>query len=172
MSADNDAALSSGAAGLRAQAGQLWRSRAPRERQLIAAGAIALAALLVWLIAVQPALKTLRETPAELDRLDLQLQQMQLAAFESAGLRSASPVPPAQASEAVRAATERLGGKGKVALQGDRAVLTFSGVPFEAVRNWLGEVRSAARARPVEAQLLKGASGYSGSITITLAGNP
>ena len=172
MSADNDAALSSGAAGLRAQAGQLWRSRAPRERQLIAAGAIALAALLVWLIAVQPALKTLRETPAELDRLDLQLQQMQLAAFESAGLRSASPVPPSQASEAVRAATERLGGKGKVALQGDRAVLTFSGVPFEAVRNWLGEVRSAARARPVEAQLLKGASGYSGSITITLAGNP
>jgi len=172
MSTDNDAALSSGVAGVRAQAGQLWRSRAPRERQLIAAGAIALAALLVWLIAIQPALKTLRETPAELDRLDLQLQQMQLAAFESAGLRSASPVPPAQASEAVRAATERLGGKGKVALQGDRAVLTFSGVPFEAVRNWLGEVRSAARARPVEAQLLKGASGYSGSITITLAGNP
>ena len=172
MSTDNDAALSSGVAGVRAQAGQLWRSRAPRERQLIAAGAIALAALLVWLIAIQPALKTLRETPAELDRLDSQWQQMQLAAFESAGLRSASPVPPAQASEAVRAATERLGGKGKVALQGDRAVLTFSGVPFEAVRNWLGEVRSAARARPVDAQLLKGASGYSGSITITLAGNP
>ena len=171
MSADNDAALSSGAAGLRAQAGQLWRSRAPRERQLIAAGAIALAVLLVWLIAVQPALKTLRETPAELDRLDSQWQQMQLAAFESAALRSASPVPPAQANEALRAATERLGGKGKIVLQGDRAVLTFSGVPFEALRNWLGEARSAARARPVEAQLLKGASGYSGSISISLAGN-
>ena len=58
---------------------------------------------------------------------------MQLAAFESAALRSASPVPPAQANEALRAATERLGGKGKIALQGDRAVLTFSGVPFEAL---------------------------------------
>jgi len=172
VSVDNATSLPPGVASARAQAGQLWRSRAPRERQLIAGGAVALALLVVWLIAVQPALKTRRETPAELDRLDLQLQQMQLAAFESAGLRSASPVPPAQASEAVRAATERLGGKGKVALQGDRAVLTFSGVPFEAVRNWLGEVRSAARARPVEAQLLKGASGYSGSITITLSGNP
>ena len=128
--------------------------------------------LLVWLIAVQPALRTLRETPAELDRLDAQWQQMQVAASESAALRSASPVPPAQANEALRAATERLGGKGKIALQGDRAVLTFSGLPFEALRNWLGEVRSAARARPVEAQLLKGASGYSGSISITLAGNP
>jgi general secretion pathway protein M len=172
MSVENAAALPASLAGARAQAGQFWRSRAPRERLLIGGGAVALAVLLVWLIAVQPALRTLRETPAELDRLDSQWQQMQVAAAESAALRSASPVPPAQANEAVRAATERLGGKGKIALQGDRAVLTFSGLPFDALRNWLGEVRSAARARPVEAQLLKGASGYSGSITIALAGNP
>lgn len=171
MSTDTSASLTPGAAGLRAQAEALWRGRAPRERQLIAAGVIALALLVVWMIAVQPALRTLRETPTELDRLDSQWQQMQLAAVESATLRSASPVPPAQATEALRAATERLGGKGKIALQGDRAVLTFSGVPFEALRNWLGEVRSAARARPVEAQLLKGAAGYSGSISITMAGS-
>jgi general secretion pathway protein M len=173
MSTDHAATLPpSGASGPRQQATQFWRSRAPRERQLIGLGAIALIVLFVWMIAVQPALRTLRETPAELDRLDLQWQQMQLAALESASLRSASPVPPAQATEAVRAATERLGGKGKIALQGDRAVLTFSGVPFDGLRNWLGEVRSAARARPVEAQLLKGAAGYSGSISITLAGTP
>ena len=172
MNVDNVASLPPGVAGARDQAARFWRSRAPRERQLIAGGAVALALLVVWLIAVQPALRTLRETPAELDRLDAQWQQMQLAALESAALRSASPVPPAQANEALRAATERLGGKGKIALQGDRAVLTFSGVPFEALRNWLGEARSAARARPVEAQLLKGASGYSGSISISLAGNP
>ncbi len=171
MSTDNAVSLPPGAAGLRAQASHLWRARAPRERQMIAAAAIALAVLVVWMIAVQPALRTLRETPAELDRLDSQWQQMQLAAVESATLRSASPVPPAQAVEALRAATERLGGKGKIALQGDRAVLTFSGLPFEALRNWLGEVRSAARARPLEAQLLKGASGYSGSISITMAGS-
>ena len=160
------------AAAAREQAGQFWRSRAPRERQLIAAGAIAFALLVVWMIAVQPALRTLRETPAELDRLDLQWQQMQMAALESSSLRSASPVPPAQAAEALRAATERLGGKGKIAFQGDRAVLTFSGLAFEPLRNWLGEVRSAARARPIEAQLLKGASGYSGSISVTMAGTP
>ena len=172
MNTDNAVALPPGGAGARQQAGQVWRSRAPRERQLIAALALAIGVLVVWLIAVQPALRTLPETPAELDRLDLQWQQMQLAALESATLRSASPVPPAQASNALRAATERLGGKGKIALQGDRAVLTFSGVAFEGLRNWLGEVRSAARARPVEAQLLKGASGYSGSISIIMAGAP
>ena len=169
MSVDNATSLPPGVASARAQAGQLWRSRAPRERQLIAGGAVALALLVVWLIAVQPALRTLRETPAEIDRLDAQWQQMQIAAVESAALRSASPVPPAQANEALRAATERLGGKGKIALQGDRATLTFSAVPFETLRNWIGEARSAARARPVEAQLQKGTSGYSGTITVVLS---
>ena len=94
MSVDNATSLPPGVASARAQAGQLWRSRAPRERQLIAGGAGALALLVVWLIAVQPELRTLRETPAELDRLDTQWQQMQLAAVESAALRSVSPVPP------------------------------------------------------------------------------
>jgi len=162
--------LPPGLAGARAQAGRFWQSRAPRERLAIAAMVFAVAVLLVWLIAVQPALRTLREAPVELDRLDSQWQQMQLAALESATLRSASPVPPQQAAEALRAATERLGGKGKIALQGDRATLTFSAVPFETLRNWIGEARSAARARPVEAQLLKSANGYSGTITIVLSG--
>ena len=170
MSTDAAVSLPPGVAAARQQAGQFWQSRAPRERQLIAAMAIAVAVLLVWLVAVQPALRTLRETPAELDRLDSQWQQMQVAALESTTLRSASPVPPQQAAEALRAATERLGGKGKIALQGDRATLTFSAVPFEALRNWIGEARSAARARPVEAQLLKAASGYSGAIVVVLSG--
>ena len=169
MSTDHAAALAP-AGGARDQAGQFWQSRAPHERQLIIAAAVAVAILVVWLIAVRPALNTLRETPAELDRLDTQWQQMQLAALESATLRTASPVPPQQAAEALRAATERLGGKGRIALQGDRATLTFTAVPFEALRNWIGEARSAARARPVEAQLLKSATGYSGTITIVLSG--
>ena len=170
MSSDGAATMPPGVAGARQQAGQFWQARAPRERQLIVAMAVAVAVLIVWLIAVQPALRTLRETPAELDQLDNQLQQMQLAALESTTLRAVSPVPPQQAAEALRAATERLGGKGKIALQGDRAVLTFSTVPFESLRNWIVEARSAARARPIEAQLLKGAAGYSGSITVVLSG--
>jgi general secretion pathway protein M len=152
----------------RQQAGRFWQSRAPRERQLIGAGAVAVGALLLWLIFLQPALRTLRETPAELDRLDLQLQQMQLAAGEMQTLKTASPVPSEQAAAALRAATTPLGDKAKVVVQGDRATLTFTGVAPEALRAWLGEARSAARARPSEAQLVKAAAGYSGSITVVL----
>jgi len=153
----------------RKQAGKFWQARAPRERQLIAAAALALLVLVVWLVALQPALKTLREAPIELDVLDAQWQQMQLAALESEVLRSASPVPPAQAAEALRSATERLGSSAKLVMQGDRATLSFTGLAFEDLKAWLGEARSGARARPVDAQLLKAASGYSGSISVTLA---
>ena len=154
----------------RQQAGRFWQSRAPRERQLIVVMAVAVGTLLVWLTLLQPALRTLREAPIDLDRLDQQMQQMQLAAGEMQTLRAASPVPAEQAATALRAATAQLGERAKLAIQGDRATLTFTGVPADALRAFLGEARSAARARPMEAQLVKAATGYSGSVTLSLGG--
>lgn len=154
----------------RQQAGRFWQSRAPRERQLLVVMGIAVGVLIVWLTLLQPALRTLREAPIDLDRLDQQMQQMQMAAGEMQSLRAASPVPSEQAATALRAATAQLGEKAKLAIQGDRATLTFTGVPADALRAWLGEARSAARARPTEAQLVKAATGYSGSVTLNLGG--
>ena len=56
--------------GARQQAGRFWQARAPRERQLILVMVVSVAFLLGWLTLVQPALRTLREAPVELDRLD------------------------------------------------------------------------------------------------------
>jgi len=154
----------------RQQAGRFWQARAPRERQLIVVMSIAVVVLIVWLTLLQPALRTLHDAPIDLDRLDQQMQQMQLAAGEMRTLRAASPVPSEQAANALRAATAQLGEKAKLAIQGDRATLTFTGIPAEALRAWLGEARSAARARPMEAQLVKAAIGYSGSITVSIGG--
>jgi general secretion pathway protein M len=154
----------------RQQAGRFWQARAPRERQLIVVMSIAVVVLIVWLTLLQPALRTLHDAPIDLDRLDQQMQQMQLAAGEMRTLRAASPVPSEQAANALRAATAQLGEKAKLAIQGDRATLMFTGIPAEALRAWLGEARSAARARPMEAQLVKAAIGYSGSITVSIGG--
>ena len=154
----------------RQQAGRFWQSRAPRERQLIVVMVVSVAILAVWLILIQPALRILRDAPVELDRLDQQMQQMQLAASEMQGLRAASPVPTEQASTALRAATSQLGSSAKLSIQGDRAILTFTAIQGDALRGWLNEARSAARARPMEAQLVKAATGYTGSITVSLGG--
>jgi general secretion pathway protein M len=50
--------------------------------------------------------------------------------------------------------------------------LTLSGVTGDALRSWLGEARSAARARPIDAQLQRGAEGYTGSIVVGLGVGP
>jgi general secretion pathway protein M len=164
--------LPPGVLALRQRATDYWRSRAPRERLALGVVGAFLAVVLVWLLFVQPAWRVARDAPAQLDRLEGELQQMQRLAAESQTLRSAVPVPQAQAAAAVRAATERLADKARLSLQGDRASVTFNGVSAEALRGWLLEVRSAARARPAEAQLTRGPLGFSGTLVLSLGTNP
>ncbi len=149
-----------------------WAAFAPRERWLVQMAAAALLLLLVWMLAVQPAWRTLRSAPAQLDALETQALTMQRLAGEARELRAIPPLTAAQASVALKAATERLGDKAKLMLQGDRAVLTINGIGAEALRAWLQEVRAAARARPVEATLTRAAQGFSGTIVLATGGTP
>ncbi|MES2100346.1 MAG: type II secretion system protein GspM [Pseudomonadota bacterium] len=156
-------------ASLRQQAGTWWQARTPRERQAVVVVAIVVGLFVAWSLLVQPALRTVTQAPAQLDRLDAQYQQMQRIATESTVLRAAPRVAPAQAAQALKAATDRLGDRARLVLQGDRATLTLvTGVNPEALRAWLNEARSGARARPVEAQLQRGPLGYTGTMVVTL----
>lgn len=157
---------------LREQLRARWRALAPRERRLLAGAGALLALLAVWLLLVQPAWRTLRETPAQIDRVEAQLQRMQRLAAEASELRGTTPVPAAQAQEALRAATQRLGERTRLNVAGDRATVTLTGVEGQALRDWLAEARSGARARPLEVQLTRAAQGYSGTVVLALEATP
>lgn len=148
-----------------------WSQLALRERRLLTLAGTLVVLLIVVTVFVQPAWRTLRAAPAQLDALDLELQNMQRLAGETAELRATPPVNTTQSGAALKAASERLGDKAKLSLQGERAVLTLNGIGTEQLRSWLAEVRSGARARPVEASLTRGASGYSGTIVVALGGS-
>lgn len=147
-----------------------WNALAERERLLVGAATVLIVLALLWLLAVQPALRTLRSAPAEQARLEQQWQAMQRLAAEARTLRAAPPLAPGLAAQALQGATARLGTAGRLALQGDRAVLTLSGVDGEALAQWLVAARHGARARPVEARLTFGDSGYVGTIVVVLGG--
>ncbi len=149
-----------------------WQGLAARERRLLAWGGVVLALALLWWVALQPALHTLARAPAEHERLDAQLQQMQREAAEAQQLRALPPLPPEQAATVLRAATDRLGSKARLLLQGERATVTFTGVSSAALRDWLGEARAGARARPVEANLTRGHEGFNGSVILALGAAP
>jgi general secretion pathway protein M len=155
---------------LHTEATRRWAAMPPRERLGLTLAAIAIGIALVWMVGVAPALRTLRETPVQLDALDGQLQAMQRMAAEARDLRGTAPVPATAAAQALKSATDRLGDKGKLNVQGDRATLTLSGVTGETLRAWLTEARSGARARPIEAQLTRGPQGYAGTVVVSLGG--
>ena len=149
-----------------------WRALSERDRGLAHLAAAVLGAFLLWSVAIQPAWRTLREAPAQRDALDAQWQAMQALAAETRQLRDAPALGAEQAAAALRAASERLGGSARLSLQGDRAVLTLNGVSSTQLREWLAEARAGARARPVEAQLSRGAQGFSGSVVLQIGVGP
>jgi general secretion pathway protein M len=143
---------------------------APRERIMIGIAVTAVALAILWLVGVQPAWQTLRQAPARLAALDQQTQTMQRLAAEARELRNLPQVTLLQSTQALQAATTRLGPGAQLEFRGDRAILQLDGIGPQALREWLLEVRSGARARVVEAQLIRAPNGFSGTVTMTLAG--
>lgn len=149
-----------------------WQGLAARERRLVAVAALVLGGYLLWALAVQPAWRTIARAGAEIDALDRQLQAMQALADEARQLRDTPPVAPDQAAAALQSATARLGAQGRLLLQGDRAILTLNGAGTGALRDWLAEARTGARARPLEANLSRAGSGLSGTVVLAVRGAP
>jgi general secretion pathway protein M len=151
---------------------QRWLAMAPRERRVATVAAWIIGLALVWFVAVAPAWRSVATATARLDQLDAQLQQMQRMAGEAATLRALPAVGSAQSQAAVKAATDALGGAARLSMAGERATVTFTNVNSTQLREWLAETRSAGRARPVEANLTRGAQGFSGSVVLALPGAP
>jgi general secretion pathway protein M len=143
-----------------------WAQRQPREKRLLLAAAGVIALALLWL-ATAPAWRTVRATPSQLQALETQLQAMKRLAAEAQALRAESPVPMEQGRVALQASAAQLGDKARVSLQGERAVLTLTGLPAEQLTAWLAEVRINARARVVESQLQRTPEGgYAGTVVL------
>jgi len=135
-----------------------WQAASVRERRsLLLAGAV-LGLYLLWALALQPALKTLRTAPERLAELDGQLQQMQRLALEASELRQQPAISPGEAEAALNAASTRLGPTTRLQMVGDRVTVSFTEINPADLQAWLSEVRVAARARVVEATLQRAGS--------------
>lgn len=156
----------------RQQFDERWSAMAPRERLMVRLMAWSLLIVLVVMLGLRPAWRSLTETPAQLQAVEAQLEQMRRWAQESQQLRQRPPVPPIQAEAALRAASARLGASARLNIQADRATLSFSGVSGGVLADWLQEARSAARARVVEADVQAVGNGFNGSFVLALSSAP
>ena len=136
-----------------------WRGLASRERSGIALAATAVAVMLLWWLALSPALQTLAQAKTQGGQLEAQLQAMHVLQAQAQALQAQ---PKMGRDEAVRAlessVKQRLGTNAQFTLQGERALVTLKGVSAEALAQWLTLARVNARSVPIEARLQRSAA--------------
>ena len=131
-----------------------WAALQPREKTLVLASAVLVLAALLWWLALAPALKTLRSAPQQHQALDAQLEQMKRLQAQATQMQSQPVLDQAASRRALDAAVkQRLGATTQVNVVGDRATVILKAGPADAIAPWLAQVRTNARALPVEVKL-------------------
>ena len=146
-----------------------WQTLERRERRLVLAAALVRGLALVWLVALAPALRTVRSAPERLDQLDQQLQRVQRLAAQAQDLQARPVVRRDDALRTLEASLrQRLGERAQMSLAGDTVTVTLRGAAPQALAPWLGQVRSAARVVVLQARLNHSPLGWDGSIVLQL----
>lgn len=163
-------------AGVGARARAAWTALAPRERRLIALATTAVLLGLLWLLALAPALATLRAAPAQRQLLQGEAQRMQALRDEAQALKALPRLGRDEALRALEAGTRaRLGTAAQLSVAGDRAQLTLRDVSAQALADWLADARANARASVVDARLTRAgdrtagtSANWSGTLSLSL----
>lgn len=135
-----------------------WAALDARERRLVTIGALLVGLALIWWIVLAPALKTLREAPAEHAKLDAQLQQMTTLQAQAKALQSQPRANRDEAMKALEGSVQaELGPAAQMQPQGggEGVNVTIRAVPAEALAKWLAQARGNARAVPKEVHLTR-----------------
>jgi general secretion pathway protein M len=156
-----------------AQTGALrarWVALAPREKWMVAAATALVLLVLLWMIAIGPALATLRTAQDQRRTLDMQVQRMLNLQAQAQSLQAQ---PKIGRDEALRqlelSARQKLGTTGRVLISGDRVTITLAGTQADALAQWLAQARTTARTLPGEAHLTRNAAGtWEGTLVLTL----
>ena len=147
-----------------------WAALVPREKMMVAVATAVVAFALVWMIAIGPALATLRNADEQRRSLDAQVQRMVALQAQSQALQSQ---PKQGRDESLRqleaSVRQRLGTTARVVISGDRVTITLTATPADALAQWLAQARVAARSLPGEAHLTRNATGtWDGTLVVTL----
>jgi general secretion pathway protein M len=146
-----------------------WRQLKLSERRLILAAFWLMAAALLWWLAIAPAIKTIKEAPAQHSTLDAQLQNMRALSAEAKNLKNQPKLGLDEAQKALQnAVTQRFGTTAQLNLTGERANVTLKNASPQELALWLTQARVNARALPSEAKLNRNGDVWDGTLVLTL----
>lgn len=146
-----------------------WSQRAPREQSLLGAALVLVLLAALWLVALAPALKTLRQHDAKLSALQTELGRMQALEAQARALQGQAALPAGSAVQALQTHTAALLGKqADLAARSGGATVTLRAVSPQALARWLAAIRTEAHAKVIQSRLQRNADGWSGSVQLAL----
>lgn len=133
-----------------------WNRLEPRERRLVGFAAAVVGLALLWLLALAPALATLRNAPAQQQALQAETARMQALRSEAEAVKALPRLGHEEARRALEAATrQRLDRAGQLSITGDRAQLVLNDAAAQDLADWLVDARANAHATVLEARLTR-----------------
>ena len=146
----------------------IWQGMAVRERRLVLVAAALVAAASIWWVLLAPALRTLRQAPAEKAAVAEQLAHMRSLQSQAAALQKQPALSSADSQGQLTALAAQLLGEHSIVWQGKQANVTLHNVPPQRLGQWLAQARSQARAIAQQAQLEYSSAGWNGSMVMRL----
>lgn len=145
-----------------------WQALSPREQRGLSLLGALLAVLLFWLIAIAPALNTLRGSDHRRAQIGQQHAHMLALQAQAQALQTRTPISREEALRNLQGLTP--GAQMQLNVQGDRVMVQLKAVPAAALASWLTQARSQAQAFPVEAHLTRSntAMTWDGSLVLSL----
>ncbi len=146
-----------------------WRHLKPSERRLILAAFWLILAVGLWLLAIAPALKTIKSAPAQHLALDKQLQSMQALSLEARNIQNQPKLSLDEAQKALQSSvSQRFGSTAQLNIMGERASLTLKNANPQELALWLTQARVNARTMPTDAKLNRQGDGWDGTLVLSL----
>jgi general secretion pathway protein M len=146
-----------------------WRQLKTNERRLILMAFWLIVIALLWWLAIAPALKIIKQAPAQHRELDKQLLNMRMLSTEAKNLQSQPKLALDEAQKALQSSvTQRFGNAAQLNLTGERASLTFKTANPQELALWLTQARVNARALPTDVKLNRNGDAWDGTLVLNL----
>lgn len=139
---------------------EFWQARTSQEQTMLSVCAAFVLAALIFLIAVDPALKGSARLQKELPNLRMQAAQFEALAKEAQALsgRAAQPSEAMTKDGIEKSLTSRNMAPKTIGMVGDQLKVQLDGVPFASLVSWLDEMQKTAHISVFDANIVSQAS--------------
>jgi len=146
-----------------------WEALSSRDKRMIRVAAALLIFVLLWLLALQPAIRTIRSFESAQRTQEAKLQQMLNLQSQAQSMQNLPLVSQAAAVTELEISIEQtFGNRAEIIFNGNNATVNVRAISPEDLAKWLNNIRTNSRTVAIQARLTRTNIGWNGSFQMVL----